>query len=262
MASNFVDPVSRRAGSEARRQLCANLGVDSETRNPVLNQLLGQLVARKFVGETATKFALSAAVPGLGTLSSMEHTREVIAKRSPHELLVEMDSELNRLGVWKPVKDAFIQNQNWTLLEKITFMNSYRKLAGVEHAATVIYLANQDATEADVLKRLIQVQLLADLHSQSPVNSISDSGLPIAWLKNGEIVGVCSVDYLTNSQQVQQIAGGFRQKFPSQNLKLYSTGFVSPTAQQTLNANKIEFVRANFATQVSNNQPVQQGSIR
>lgn len=261
-ASNFADPVSRRTGTETRRQLSANLGVDSETRNPVLKQLIGQLATRKFVGETATKFALSAAVPGLGTLSSMESLRETIAARSPHELLVEMDSEFTRLGVWKPVKDTFIQNRNWTLLEKLTFMNSYRSLAGVEHADAMLYLANRDTTEADVLKRLIQVRLLADLHSRTPIKSVSESGLPIAWLQNGEIVGVCSVDYLTNSQQVQQIASGFRKQYPTQNLKLYSTGYVSPTAQKTLLGNKIEFVRANFATQVSNAQPIQQGTPR
>ena len=262
MASNFVDPASRRTGSEARRTLAANLGVDSETRNPILKQLLTQLVARKFVGETATKFALSAAVPGLGTLSSMENTRDVIATRSPHELLVEMDRELTRLGVWKPVKDAFVQNHNWTLLEKLTFIDSYKKLAGIEHADTMLYLANQDVTEADVLKRLIQIKLLADLHARSPVKSVSESGLPIAWLKSGDIVGVCSVDYLTNSEQVQQIAGGFRQQHPSRNLKLYSTGYVSPSAQQTLDARKIEFIRASFAARVSNNRPVQKGALR
>ena len=261
-AANFIDPVSRHAGTETHRKIAANLGVDSETRNPVLKQVIGKLATRNFVGSTATKFALSAAVPGLGTLSAMEDTRNAIATRSPHELLVEMDAELTRLGAWKPVKDAFVTNQNWTLLEKLTFMDSYRKLAGVQQPDTMIYLANQDVTESDILRRLIEIQLLANLHSVSPVKSVFEFGLPIAFLQNGEIVGIFSTDYLTNSQQAQQIASGFRQKYPSKALKLYSTGYVSPAAQQTLDANKIEFLRAGFAAQVNNNQPVQQGSVR
>jgi len=262
MASNFIDPVSRQVGSETRRKISANLGVDSETRNPVLKQIIGKLATREFVGSTATKYALSAAVPGLGTLASMEDTRRSIATRSPHELLVEIDAELTRLGVWKPVKDAFVKNQNWTLLEKLTFMVSYRKLTGVEHPDAMLYLANQDVTESGILRRLIQIQLLANLHSVSPIKSIFESGLPIAFLQNGEIVGICAIDYLTNSQQVQQIAAGFREKFPSETLKLYSTGYVSPTAQQTLDTYNIEFLRANFATRVSDNQPIEQNLIR
>ena len=254
-AENFIDPVGRHAGSLTRRKLATNLGVDSETRNPVLKQLLDELVTRKFVGETATKFALSAAVPGLGTLSSMEETRETIALRSPHELLVEMDATLVRLGAWPAVKDEFIRNTNWTLLEKLTFMQSYQQLIGVKHADVMLYLANQDTTEADVLRRIIEVQILAGLHAQNPVESVSDAGLPVAWLKDGRIVGVFATDYLTESIEVQQIAKGFHQQYPNRQIMLISTGWVSPKAQNILDVNGITFVRANAASRVSNQQP-------
>ena len=127
----------------------------------------------------------------------MEDTRNAIATRSPHELLVEMDAELTRLGAWKPVKDAFVTNQNWTLLEKLTFMDSYRKLAGVQQPDTMLYLANQDVTESDILRRLIEIQLLANLHSVSPVKSVFEFGLPIAFLQNGEIVGILSLIHIS-----------------------------------------------------------------
>ena len=159
-AANFIDPVSRHAGSLARRKLAANLGVDSETRNPVLKQMLDQLVARKFVGETTTKFALSAAVPGLGTLSSMEGLRETIALTSPHELLLEMDARLTLLGAWPTVKDEFVKNTNWTLLEKLTFVQSYQQLAGIQHADVMLYLANQDTTDAAYLSTGVGCKLL------------------------------------------------------------------------------------------------------
>ncbi len=248
LALNIADPVSRHAGSESQRKLAAKLGVDSETRNPVLHQLLVQLAARDAVGHTVTKFALSAAIPGLGTLSSMEELREVVATKSPHELLQQIDAELTRMGTWPPAKDAFVKSVRWTLLEKLTFMQSYKRLVGIEHSDLLLYLANQDATEADILRRLIEVRVMAELHARNPVKTISDAGLPIAWLKDGQIVGVCSIDYLTNSADVQQVAAGFRKNNPSRSISLLSAGWISPEAQKTFSDNKITFVRADFAS--------------
>ena len=247
MAANFIDPVSRHAGSESRRKLAANIGVDSETRNPVLNQILNELAVRNTIGQSATKFALSAAVPGLGTLSSMENLRDTVASKTPHELLGQIDAELTQMGTWGPVKDTFVKSRNWTLLEKLTFMQSYKQLAGVQHADVLLHMANRDGSEAEILRRLISVRLLAELHSKNPVQSLSDAGLPIAWLKDGQIVGVCSIDYLTNSPEVQQVAQGFRKNNPTKTISLLSAGWVSPEAQRTFDQNKVTFVRADFA---------------
>lgn len=264
MAANFIDPVSRHAGSESRRKLAANLGVDSETRNPVLNQMLVQLAARNMAGESATKFALSAAVPGLGTLSSMENLRDAVASKTPHELLGQINAELTQLGTWAPIKDTFVKSRNWTLLEKLAFMQSYKQLAGVQHADVLLYMANRADSEAEILRRLISVRLLAELHSKNPIQTISDAGLPIAWLKDGQIVGVCSIDYLTNSPEIQQVANGFRKNNPDKTISLLSAGWVSPEAQRTFDDNKVTFVRADFAAnaKIANQSSKPEGSRR
>ncbi len=264
VAANFADPVSRRSGSEARRKLAANLGVDSETRNPVLSQMLGQLAARETVGHSATKFALSAAVPGLGTLASMEELRTTVASKTPHELLKQMDAELTQMGTWAPVKNAFVKSRNWTLLEKFAFMQWYKQLNGVQHSDVLLYMASQDNSEADILRHLIAVRLLAELHSKNPIQSLSDAGLPVAWLKDGQIVGVCSIDYLTNAAEVQQVAMGFRKNNPAKAISLLSAGWVSPEAQKTLDENKITFVRADFAAnaKIANQSTSSEGSRR
>ena len=247
MAENFVDPVSRRTGSDARRRVAANLAVDSETRNPVLGELLMQLATREIVGNSATKFALGAAIPGLGTLASMEELRDTVASKSPHELLKQIDAELTQMGTWAPVKDGFVKSGNWTLLEKLTFMQSYKRLQGVQQLDLLLYMANRDGSEAAILRRLIGVQALAELHSKNPIESLSDAGLPIAWLKDGQVVGVCSIYYLTNSIEVQQVAAAFRKNNPNRAISLLSAGWVSPDAQKTLDANRITFIRADFA---------------
>ena len=247
-AENIVNPVDRRVGSAARRRLAANLGVDSQTRNPVLKKLLIELSTREILGGGATKVALGAVLPGLGSLSTAEDFRERVANRNPHELLQEINVELNKLGVYAPVREKFIATTNWTLVEKLSFLNLYRKLAGIEHADVLVYMANQDQTETDILRRLIDLQLLGELHSKTPIKTLSDSGLPIAWLKNGQIVGVSSVDYLTNTVDLQNVAAGFRKANPDTSITLMSTGWLSGEAKKTLDANKIEFKRASFST--------------
>ena len=259
-AENIVNPVDRRVGSATRRRLAANLGVDPQTRNPVLNKLLNELSVRKIVGNATTKIALGAVLPGLGSLASAEEFRQQVASRNPHELLQEINVELNQLGVYAPVREQFIASERWTLIEKLTFMSFYRQLASVEHADVLVNMANQDRTETDILRRLNDLQLLVELNSQSPIKTIADSGLAIAWLKNGQVVGVLSVDYLTNSVDVQNIAAGFRKANPDAQLTLLSTGWLSNEAKQTLDSNKIEFKRASYSMGNKNQAELSSGS--
>ena len=246
-ASSITNPVDRRVGFASKRRLAANLGVDSQTRNPVLKQLLNELSAREILGGTATKVALGSVLPGLGSLSTVESFRQQVANQNPHELLQEINLELNQLGAYPPVREEFIASGNWTLVEKLSFLSFYRQLAGVEHADVMINKANQDRTETDILQRLIEMQLLVELHSQTPIKTISDSGLPVAWLNNGQIVGVLAVDYLSNSVDVQDVAAGFRKANPDTTITLLSTGWLSADAQQTLDTHKIGFKRASFS---------------
>ena len=247
-AASIVNPVDRRVGTASRRRLAANLGVDSETRNPVLSKLLTELSARKILGGTATGLALGAVLPGLGLLAPAENFREQVANQNPHELLQEINVELNQLGVWPPAREEFIATGRWTLVEKLTFVNFYRQLAGIEHADVMIYLANQDQTESDIQRRLIDMRLLVELHSQTPIKILSDSGLPVAWLNDEQIVGVLAVDFLTNSLDVQTVASGIRKANPDASITLLSTGWLSGEAQKTLNSNNIEFKRASFSS--------------
>ena len=246
-AANIVNPVDRRVGTEAKRRLAINLGVDPETRNPVLMNLLNQLSRREILGNVGSKFALGAVLPGLGTLATSEEYREKFFTQNPHELLQQLDAELIQLGVWPPAREEFIATGRWTLLEKITFVQLFGQLTGVEHADVMIYLANQDQTEIAILRRLIEMRLLVELHSQSPIKTISNTGLPVAWLNNGNIVGVCSVDFLTNSTDVQNVAEGFRKSNPNTSITLLSTGWVSAEAQKTLDSHNIKFQRASFS---------------
>ena len=246
MASSVVNPVDRRSGSKARRQLAANLGVDPETRNPVLGHLLDELATRQIAGSAVTKFGLSAAVPGLGMLATMEDFRSQIASMNPHEILAEIDRELASLNVWKPARDEFVRNRRWTVLEKLAFMKFYRQFADVQHADVMVYLTSRDATEADVLRRLAELRLMARLHRTSGIATINDGGLPVAVLRDGQIVGVCSVDYLMNTEPVQTAASAFRKANPDRPLTLLSTGWLSPSAKKTLESNDITFQRVSF----------------
>ena len=177
---------------------------------------------------------------------------------NPHEILAKIDRELAALAVWKPARDEFIRNRRWTVLEKLTFMKFYRQLAGIEHADVMVYLTSRDQTEADVLRRLAELRLLAQLHRTDRIASISDGGLPVAVLQSGQIVGVCSVDYLVNTEPVQTAAGAFRKANPDRSLTLLSTGWLSPGAKKTFESNRIEFQRVTFNDASSQSVPAAQ----
>ena len=200
---------------------------------------------------------MSAALPGLGTISTIEDFRGQVASKSPHEVLAEIDQELARFGVWKPARDEFVSSPRWTLLEKLTFIHLYRQIANVEHADVMVYLATRDATEADILRRLKELRLLGRLHKKGPIAGISDGGLPVAVLRDGSIVGVCSVDYLINTNAVQQAATAFRKANPERSLTLMSTGWLSPAAKSTLDSQRIAFQQVSF-----DDAPVAQAASR
>ena len=89
----------------------------------------------------------------------MENLRDTVASKTPHELLGQIDAELTQMGTWGPVKDTFVKSRNWTLLEKLTFMQSYKQLAGVQHADVLLYMANRDGSEAAILRRLSLIHI-------------------------------------------------------------------------------------------------------
>ena len=218
----------------------------------MLSKLLTELSARKFVGDTATGLTLGAVLPGLGLLAPAEDFRQQVANQNPHELLQQMNVELTQLGVWPPAREEFVATNRWTLVEKLTFVNFYHQLAGIEHADVMIYLANQDQTETDILQRLISMQLLVELHSQSPIKTISNSGLPVAWLSDGQIVGVFPVDFLTNSLDVQNVAAGIRKANPETSITILSTGELSDEAKKTLDSHNIVFKQASLSNGKTN----------
>lgn len=256
MASSMLSSEDRKAGTATQRELAVNLGVDPETRNPVLRHLLRELALRRVVGKTATKFALSAAVPGLGVVSTMEEFRNQVVQRSPHEVANAIDLELARAGIWKPARDQFAHSDRWTSLEKLMFMKYFRQLQHVQHADTMIHLANSDATEVDVLLRIAEMRLLTDLHRQSPIRLISDAGIRIAMLQDGRIFGVCVLDYLTNTSAVREAASGFRKSNPNRSLNLLCTGAISPSASETLTAAQINYIRPGDSLAAPNRNPV------
>ena len=246
MATSLVNRMDRRAGTPTRRNLAIQLGADPETSNPVLSHALTEIAVQQAIGQGASKIALGAALPGLSLLATTEDFREQVAQRSPHEIASDIDAELNQMKVWQPVREQFAYGNRFTSIEKLIYMSYFRELQQIEHLDLMIHMANRADSEAAVLTRIAYVRLLHELHHQSPVASIADAGIPVAIMRDGRIFGICSVDYLHSTQEVQLAAANFRASHPTQSLQFISTGYISPQTQRTLNAAQIQFMRADY----------------
>ena len=247
MASGVLNAQDRRAGGTKFRHLALSLGVDPETRNPVLRHVLNNVAMRQSIGSTASKFALSAALPGLGLVSTMEEFKTTVAEKSPHEISAQVNSQLAAANVWKPVRDEFANSPRYTSMEKLLFMRYFRQVSNVEGIGLMVHKANQDASEADVLTRLAEMRLLSELHQTAKIQSVIDYGLPIATVADNRVIGVCSVDYLVNTPAVTKAAVAFRRANPDRSLLLLTTGQPSPQVAKVFEESQIGFQRAEYA---------------
>ena len=120
--NTIVDPLERRAGTKARRELASSIGADPETRNPVLNFYLDQLAIRKNIGRSATQTGLGFAVPGLGLLATNETIREQVRASGPRQIANDVHRRLSALGIHHQISTPFANNLQLTSTEKLLFV--------------------------------------------------------------------------------------------------------------------------------------------
>ncbi len=248
LAADRLNRQDRRAGGSQFRHLALSLGVDPETRNPVLRNILSNVSQRQAIGSAASKYALGAAVPGLGLLATLENFKQTVAEKSPHEISAEVNARLFAANVWEPVGKEFAYSPRYTSMEKLAFLHYFDQLKGVEGIGLMVLKANKDSTEADILMRLAEMRLLAELHKTSTVKNVLDYGLPIAVTADDRIIGVCSVDYLLDSSSVRRSAVEFRKANPNRDLTLLTTGYPSPRAAKVFADAQIRFQRVGYAS--------------
>jgi hypothetical protein len=214
MVNQYLDSSDRRAGSPERRQLAVELDCDPETRNPILKKLLNDMSLEHGGGSLLTKAAMSF-VPGLSILPTTAEMKEIIANRPPSEINGQIRTELEAAGVEKSIRSRFCKSAAFTTMQRLQLMDQFRVLRGVPGRAALIEAAVHAYSETEALSTIRQGMMLADIRARTPISRLDFVGLPLAVLKDGTHIFVCSQDYLTNTQEL--IDGLFRTRDPGSN---------------------------------------------
>ena len=229
--NTIVDPLERRAGTKARRELASSIGADPETRNPVLNFYLDQLAIRKNIGRSATQTGLGFAVPGLGLLATNETIREQVRASGPRQIANDVHRRLSALGIHHQISTPFANNLQLTSTEKLLFVTHLETLRGVDGLEALVTSATNAKSEASLLSQLQELGLLVNLHRQYTVLAILPLKVPVTRLQDGRFIGVAAVDIVHDAQTLSGDINDFRAAYPSQEVHLLVTGTVTPAAR-------------------------------
>ena len=269
MARSQLDHASRRAGNPERRQLAARLGCDPETHNPILDRMLDEIELQRLIGSIPVQF-----IPYTGILRlTADITREV-ASTPPYEINGRIQNELAACGVEERLRLKFCRDEDFTTLQRLLFMEQYRRLDGVENRDALLELAVAGDSETEALGAIETCQTLADLHARRPIAHLEDrglaladlrpeppakrfdirslpipglqgepptpplalQGLPVAVLRDGGHVIYAPYDYVACSDVVESALKSYRTDFPLSPTTVICRGRVLPEARRVLEA--------------------------
>jgi len=233
MASQYLDPADKRAGSYERRKLAVELECDPETRNPVLKKLLDDMALQLGGGSLITRAGMFF-VPGLSLLPMTAQMKNTIVTNPPSEINKKIDKELETAGVEKSVRTRFCKSMSFTTMQRLQLMEQFRALDGVENRIALIEAAAQAHTEAEALSCIRVGKMLVDIQERRPIKKLEFIGLSLVVLKDGRHVLISPYDYVTYTLEVADCLTGYRESNPNVSTIFVTAGGISPSARETI----------------------------
>lgn len=220
----------KRAGCDVRRRVAVEIGCDPETTNPILIPLLDEMAKKKGAGSIAAQVGMNFGLQGISALPVAAQFKESLATKLPHEIHPEIEKELISLGVSPETSSRFVLAQQFTTTQKLIFLFYLRRLPG-EHRAALVEGAVDTTTEAEAIGSVHELKLILDAsRSLQPVR-YEYLGLPVAILKDGMNMIITSADYIHASPDLDQMVAAYRRSYPGRPAILYTSGRVTPEAQ-------------------------------
>lgn len=235
----LLDPLERRAGSQARRDLAWSVGADPETRNPVLSGLLDKIALREDIGRIGAQVGIGFALPGIGLLSTTEDIRHKLQKMGPRDLAKEVNQDLLRLGISEPVSQAFAESRILTSTEKWVFVSHMRSLKGVQGLESLVAAVLKVPSESHLLSKFEEARVLAQLHKSNPIKTLYFKDVPVAYLHNGQFIAVTAVDLVCQTDSMTADISNFRRANPEYDVTVLVTGRMTDSAKALLRQARI-----------------------
>jgi hypothetical protein len=234
MIKQGLDPADRRAGNSNRRKLAAAVRCDPETSNPTLKFMLDEMAARHSIGSFLTGTALSAAVPGLGMLSTPADMRDLVTNRPPHEINQQIEADLRQIGVDPQSAKRFCRETSYTTTERLLFLMYFRSVGRLPNQRIVFDQAAQAPTEARGLAAIHETALYSALRRSHPITRFEGTTRPVAVTSDNLLVAVRAADYLTGTDEIIATINRVRATHPTASSYVVLTGRVSVSAKRDL----------------------------
>ncbi len=145
-------------------------------------------------------------------------------------------AELVTDGIDPYLAKKFSVEEHFTTLQRLLFMEQYRKFTGVEAPSVLLTEAVESRNEAEALATLETTRMLADLHAERPIAKLDHMGHPIAILADGSTVMCYSADYVVATEKLSTAMRVFRDRYPAHPMAFVCSGIVSPEAHEVFAA--------------------------
>ncbi len=241
-----------KGGGSTRRQFAAAVGADPETDNPPLKKILDKLALRRSIGKgavavggffvTAGAANLAMVARGASALRTTADMNEAVRTQPLYKINEQISDDLAAMGVSEQQREAFIEHEAMTTVQRLLFMRQFKRLHQVSRSALLVRLALEMDDRPESLGLIHSMELLAQIHERRPLKEFLDSDWLLVRLADDSILCVSAADYLTDSPELDDDAAALRTRHGETPLTLLVAGKVAPAARGKLSAHKIRII--------------------
>lgn len=234
--------------SKAKRELCAQLGINPYTSNEALQKELNGLAWAVYAGKMTFSAALMPVGGTLGQVATGVNlsttASQALRDLDPVDLREKNGKELREMGIAPDVVARFLAHPAYSPVYQTALVDALAKLSGVKGREALLAAANDASEEADAIFFMRSASLMAQLHAQKPLETITViEGLPVCTRKDGGLVIPLEWDYACWSRSAaafsDRVRASFKGRKPTGEIELAITGIASPRLRQELASRQI-----------------------
>jgi hypothetical protein len=231
----------------AKRQFAFEFGIDPYTNyEPVVNRL-GEIARAAVAGGLTPKAAMAAvdndvvlAMRISGTAYGM---MQLVRDTPPHKLEEINRAKLEKMGIQKPLVDAFIDNHGYNPQEETLVVGALESMKGVEGLDVFLSQASLANSETTALYHRIHAEMIAGYHSNvAPFARILNTGgVLTVQTKDGALTLLAPVDYVIWTKklddEVKSLDSSIQKMGTASSKELWVTGKLEKTARANFESN-------------------------
>jgi len=234
--------------SQAKRDLCAQLGINPYTSNETLQKELNGVAWAAYAGKMTFSAAL---LPVGGTLGQVatgvnlsSSATQALRDLNPVDLREKNGELLRKMGVSGETVARFLAHPAYSPVYQTVLVDSLGRLSGVKGREAFVAAANDASEEADAIFYMRSASLMARIHEQERLQSITViESLPVCFRADGGLVIPLEWDYACWSRSAAAFSDRIRDRFkgekPHGEVHLVITGIASPRLKQELASRQI-----------------------